>query len=123
MPFLIARSLPENVDIGDVSDGFHTFNELYAHRCLLFLHLLYAHPHTGWRARYHADGSRYDGWFIAGLHLPSGPISYHLPERDWALLDACPCATLDTAPPWDGHDSHEVIQRLTAAIPTQTRRG
>jgi hypothetical protein len=55
--------------IDDVSDGYHTFAELYQHRFALFLALCRA-LEMGWKSRLHADGTMYPGWFIAGIELP-----------------------------------------------------
>jgi len=96
----------------EVSDGYHTFGELYEHRCLLFMALLKAHPKLAWRARQHSDGSGEKGWWIGGLRLPTGDISYHLPDVHWPVLDSTSIETLDRAPEWDGHTSADVIQRL-----------
>ena len=30
-------------DVSEVSDGYHTFAELYDHRCLLWVNVLHAH--------------------------------------------------------------------------------
>ena len=68
---------------GSVSDGYHTFDELYEHRHWLFLHLLSFNGSMAWAATYHEDGSKLDGWFVAGIRLPDGAISYHLPDRLW----------------------------------------
>jgi len=97
---------------GQVSDGYHTFDELYEHRCLLFIAVMKAHPALAWRARAHADGSRLEGWWIGGLDLPSGRITYHLPDRLWSLLDNAAVATRERAPEWDGHTSADVLDRL-----------
>lgn len=104
----------ESDDAGDVSDGHHTFNELYDHRMLLFCALMRVHPLIAWRAHYHEDGSMFDGdWFIAGMHLPTGDITYHLRKsRFWRLLDGL--RTYECAPAWDGHTSTDVIDRLAA---------
>ena len=102
-------------ETGKVSDGYHTFDELYDHRCLNFLlaHALWhqaALPHSGaWKSRKHHDGSGFEGWFIAGLTLPAGSISYHIPDKYW---DLCKGHELETAPEWDGHTSADVIERL-----------
>lgn len=106
---------------GQVSDGYHTFDELYDHRCLLFIALLNAHNHKpwAWRSLKHHDGSEWEGWFIAGLHLDSGDITYHLPTKYW---DLCRNAlTLDTAPEWDGHTSQDVLDRLKSHISCSVR--
>lgn len=105
---------------GQVSDGYHTFDELYAHRCLLLIALMRAHPALAWRARAHADGARQPGWWAGGLHLPTGDISYHLPDRLWPLLDGTPVATLEQAPQWDGHTSPDVLARLERWLAAST---
>lgn len=100
--------------VGQVSDGYHTFDELYEHRCVLFVALLRAHPGMAWRARVHDDDSGEPGWWIGGLNLPQGTVSYHLPDRLWTLLDGSGAATLERAPRWDGHSSADVLERLRA---------
>ena len=60
-----------------VSDGYHTFKELYDHRIALFVALITAlmqqeyHPanKTCWKSKKHSDGTMLDGWFIAGIGL------------------------------------------------------
>jgi hypothetical protein len=99
-------------EAGQVSDGYHTFNELYDHRIALFIALMKSHPEISWRANNHADGSSYEGWFIAGMHLPTGDISYHLPDDKWTLLDGVGIATTNRAPEWDGHTPADVVRRL-----------
>lgn len=103
-------------ETGKVSDGYHTFDELYDHRCLLFLAFLHAiydgfMGDSAWKSRKHHDGSSFEGWFIAGLHLPvpAGQISYYIPEKYWDLCDA---PERETAPEWDGHTSADVIHRV-----------
>jgi hypothetical protein len=96
----------------EVSDGYHTFGELYDHRCLLFVALMKAHPALAWRSRLHDDGSSERGWWVGGMRLPSGAISYHLPDALWPLLDGVAVETLERAPKWDGHTSAGVLKRL-----------
>lgn len=106
--------LPEGVSAGQISDGYHTFDELYQHRCLLFIALMKAYPSLSWKSLKHEDGSSLEGWFIAGMHLPTGDITYHLPMEMWDM--ASNIQTFDTAPEWDGHDSGNVCDRLQAWI-------
>lgn len=97
---------------GEVSDGYHTFNELYEHRHALFLALMKQNSFNSWVSRLHDDGTMMEGWFIAGMNLPTGTVTYHLPIR---LLDcalATGCNELVRAPKWDGHTSAEVVERL-----------
>lgn len=98
--------------IGETSDGYHTFNELYEHRSLLFINLMRSNPMISWRANNHHDGSGFDGWFVAGIHLPTGDITYHLPSEMWELLDYSGIMTSNRAPEWDGHTSKDVALRL-----------
>ncbi len=96
-----------------VSDGYHTFDELYEHRFALFIALCRcAEDLYTWRSRKHADGTMFAGWFIAGVRTaPTHQITYHLPERLWNRLEHV-CETLECAPQWDGHTSSDVIERL-----------
>jgi hypothetical protein len=72
-----------------------------------------SHPDLSWRARQHEDGTKYENnWFLAGMNLPTGQISYHLPLWMWGWLDNCNIATYERAPKWDGHTPADVLQRL-----------
>ena len=97
--------------IGDTSDGYHTFNELYEHRHALFL--VVCHEFGGWKSRRHDDGSMFDGWFIAGVDTPLGQASYHMPVSWWNRFD---CKELVTAPKWDGHAPGVVPERICSLI-------
>lgn len=94
---------------GEVSDGYHTFNELYMHRHALFLALAKRCPALTWKSRRHQDGKGLPGWFIGGINLPAGVVTYHLPEQ---FFNTFPGIELDFAPKWDGHTSKDVIARL-----------
>lgn len=101
-------------DVGMISDGHHTFNELYDHRYALFIALMKSNPKISWLASYHDDGSMLNAefWFIAGMHLPSGDISYHLPNYLRSNFKDSGIKELVNAPKWDGHTSRNVIHRL-----------
>jgi hypothetical protein len=99
--------------MGEVSDGYHTFNELYEHRVTLFIALMKSHPELSWRANNHDDGTMFDGWFVVGMHLPTGDIAYHLPIDKWEALDGYGIATSNKALAWDGHTPADVVERLT----------
>lgn len=99
-------------DVGEVSDGYHTFNELYEHRIILFISLMIAYPKISWRANSHSDGTCLDGCFIAGMYLPTGDIRYHLPVNTWEYLNGEGISTYTKAPKWDGHTSEDVLCRL-----------
>ena len=97
---------------GSVSDGYHTFEDLYDHRCHLFVALMRSNPEMSWRANNNSDGSSYPNWFIAGMQLPTGQISYHLPQWMWKMLNGVKIKTTKVAPKWDGHDAKQVIARI-----------
>lgn len=97
-------------DKKDISDGYHTFGELYAHRYALFLNLLVLNPETAWRSKLHHDGSMFDDSFIAGMTTTSGQVTYHIPLYLWGMFEGL--TTLDHAPEWDGHNSNDVVIRL-----------
>lgn len=107
-------------DAGEVSDGYHTFNELYEHRCLLFCVIIEALGRADdlkrwniWKSRKHHDETEMEGWFIAGAepnHKNLKPITYHLPNSMWDYIKNVP--ELKRAPKWDGHTSQNVIERL-----------
>lgn len=97
---------------GKISDGYHTFDELYDHRCHLFIALMRSNPKISWRANNHEDGTMFRDWFIAGMHLPNGDISYHLPQWMWRMLDHSGITTSNLAPKWDGHTAEDVVALL-----------
>lgn len=108
-------------ETGQVSDGYHTFDELYDHRCLLFGMLLtmVSHQDTlpmgrdfeAWKSLLHSDGSSFEGWFIAGITFRGQQISYHLPMVMFNDLQSV--ETVARAPEWDGHTSRDVVERLS----------
>lgn len=100
------------IDMGDVSDGSHTSNELYEHRHSLTLALMRSMPQVSWFSRAHNDGSSFDGWFIVGIDLPTGTITYHMPERLYEAARATGAKELDKGQEWDGHTSQDVVERL-----------
>jgi hypothetical protein len=96
-------------DVG-ISDGYHTHADLYAHRVTLFAALARSRPNLAWRSRRHHDGTMFPGWFIVGMTLPTGQVTYHAPLTAWDEFDGV--ATLDRAPDWDGHNAEQVLDRL-----------
>lgn len=111
-------------DSMQVSDGYHTMDELYDHRISLFIVICrsiavankYAliNGHEGipvWKSWEHADGSAFEGQFIMGIFTEAGKqVTYHLPASLW---EECGFATTKSkAPEWDGHTSADVLERL-----------
>lgn len=105
---------------GKISDGYHTFDELYEHRIVLWIALCrqigsdprYRFGRDVWRSRLHSDGSSFDGWFVLGMGgAPGVQMTYHLPLSRW---DECQFATeIARAHPFDGHTSADVLRRIS----------
>jgi hypothetical protein len=98
-------------DKGEISDGYHTFNELYEHRHVLFANVV-NQSNKSWKSKLHDDGTMFEGWFIAGMQTDQGDLTYHLPIKHWKIFK---CKELEKAPKWDGHTSDDVVNRLTQA--------
>lgn len=99
-------------NIGDFSDGYHTFNELYHQRAMLFAALVKAHRDKAWKSWKHEDGEDCfgGGWFIVGIDTPQGSYTYHYEEKYWGLFD---CIALEKAKHWDGHTDKDVGRLLS----------
>jgi len=124
------ESIQRNIDrarawsypVGQLSDGYHTFDELYAHRYILWVKLcemMYitdkttGDPNSLIKAKKNHDGTEYVGYFILGYTDPTSKkqISYHLPMKYW---DMCYFSKeYDIYPDYDGHTSTDVLTRLS----------
>ena len=95
---------------GEISDGYHTFNELYHHRAVLFSVICNQNPLCSWKAKMHHDGTMYDGMFIVGINTPEGQATYHYGINPyWGMFDI---PEAEFAPEWDGHTPDEAIRRI-----------
>lgn len=101
-------------DIGDLSDGYHTFNELYYQRMMLFAALVKTYKDKAWKSYWHEGGERCfgGGWFIVGIDTPEGSYTYHYENKYFDLFD---CQELPTAKHWDGHGEEAVTRLLSLA--------
>lgn len=113
----------EGIDTNLISDGYHTFGELYEHRNRIFIQLCAIHDtlaseygepdYVAWKTKVHSDGSVWEGSFLLGIGKEKGKqITYHLPMSYWNELFWA--KELDKAPEWDGHTSVDVLERLKA---------
>jgi len=106
-------------DTGSISDGFHTFDELYEFRLLSHAFAVRTWSSAGYpvvRSWNHHDGGPClgGGWFIVVAHLPTGQVSNHYRAADWRLFDGVP--EVAAAPVWDGHSSSDVAVRMRALL-------
>ena len=103
-------------DIGEVSDGFHTFNGLYEQRMILFAALVKAYKDKAWKSYRHEDGKYCfgGGWFIVGIDTPEGSYTYHYENKFWDMFD---CIDLPRGKHWDGHTEADAETRLMSLEP------
>ena len=103
-------------DIGEVSDGFHTFNGLYEQRMILFAALVKAYKDKAWKSYRHESGEYCfgGGWFIVGIDTPEGSYTYHYENKYWDMFD---CVDLPRAKHWDGHTEADAETRLMSLKP------
>lgn len=102
--------------IGEVSDGYHTFNGLYYQRMVLFAALVKAHKDKAWKSWRHEDGELCFGkenYFIVGIDTPQGSYTYHYHGEHWDLFD---CRELPVAKHWDGHTEKDVTRLLSIDV-------
>ena len=96
--------------IGDFSDGYHTFNELYHHRAVLFSVICNMFPQKAWKSKLHDTGDMFDGMFIVGIETEQGQATYHYDiEPYWDMFKV---KELEKAPKWDGHTPSDAIERI-----------
>lgn len=100
---------------GETSDGYHTFNELYDHRVLLWINICLMNSDKAYVVEDH-----FDGWFLLGQETEFGQISYHAPNKFLYLVE---CIKRHY-PLFDGHTSKDVISRLELnAAAIRARKG
>ena len=119
--FLIkeARENDPTFKENELSDGFHTFNELYEFRKIYNACLFNEWATRGNKFNVHKSIRHHDGkycfdsngeWFIVVALLPTGQITNHYKIKDWDLFkipekDKCLFE-------FDGHTPQDVIKRL-----------
>ena len=108
--------IPET-GIDDLSDGFHTFRQLYYQRMMLFATIVKQNKDKAWKSLRHEDGELCfgGGWFIVGIDTPEGSYTYHYEDNYFSLFD---CEELEHGKHWDGHTEKDVT-RLLSLPPAQ----
>lgn len=104
----------------DLSDGYHTFAELYEFR-KIYNALLFNEWADQGLYKVHKSTKHYDGedcfggeWFIVMAKLPTGQISNYYKLEEWDLFNCmiAPKALFK----FDGHTGKDVLQRLKDII-------
>lgn len=91
----------------DISDGYHTFDELYYHRMILFSIICNQNKEKAWKSKLHHDGTMFDGNFIVGITTNQGNYSYHYNLKYWEEFKV---KELDKAPEYDGHKPSDIYR-------------
>lgn len=102
-----------NIDeIGDFSDGYHTFNQLYHQRAILFAVIVNQNSDVAWKSFKHEDGKYcFDSngeWFIVGIDTPEGSFTYHYETSKY--WDVFQCKEIPVGKHWDGHTEEDVTR-------------
>lgn len=100
----------DEIDTGKVSDGYHTFDELYYHRMILFSVICNTYKDESWKSWLHHDGTMFNDYFIVGIKTEKGQYSYHYHKDYWDMFKV---EELEYAPEWDGHTPGDIDRLLT----------
>ena len=121
--FINYLSSNHKIQSSDISDGYHTFGELYEFRMFynaILLNELYKNDKKNilqiHKSKKHNDGEKcFNGkYFIVSCSLPSGQITNHYKLEHWNLFkipykEKCLI-------PFDGHTPKDVIERMKEYI-------
>ena len=103
----------------NISDKWHTFEELYYHRMVLFSIICNQNKCKAWKSRMHDDGTMFDDEsFICGIETPEGQYTYHYHLEYWEKFDV---KELEFAPKYDGHQPKD-ITRLYSLLEVQNEQ-
>lgn len=111
----LKKEKPGVFDSGSISDGFHSFDELYEYRmaynAALFNEFALNGKYDVHKSLRHADGELCfgGGWFVVVAELPGGQITNHYPVKDWEHFRI---PEREKAAEWDGHSPAVALQRL-----------
>ncbi|MGL5753063.1 MAG: hypothetical protein ACRCXT_21150 [Paraclostridium sp.] len=110
----LPHDFPEQA-IGDLSDGYHSYNQLYDNRLVLFACIVNLKPELGWKSLKHHDESdkMYEDYFIVGFTTPQGDVRFHYHIKYWNLFK---CKELPNAPEWNGADNKDHLNYLINMI-------
>jgi hypothetical protein len=104
--------------VDDISDGYHSFGDLYKHRTYL-LALAMIHMPYAWKARVHEDGTMFDDMFVVGFPTPAGMVTYHCDNEFWNDFKV---PVIPHAPHFDGYSDKDVLDREKAFLDSANTR-
>lgn len=99
----------------EISDGYHTFKELYQYR-RVYNAMLVNEYENQWLYNVHKSLKHSDwedcfggGYFVVQMTLPTGQVSNHYKLEHW---DEFKCEIRGKADEWDGHTPQEALSRM-----------
>lgn len=107
-----------SANIQEISDGYHTFDELYEFRkqynAALFNEWGKHKMYDVHKSKRHPDGELCfgGGWFIVVANLPTGQITNHYKMEDWDLFKIEEAEKAKYM--YDGHTPQDVLKRISA---------
>lgn len=106
------KETKEKIESGDLSDGYHTFNQLYHQRAMLFATIVNQNSDKAWKTHKHEDGEPCfgGGWFLVTIDTPQGAYGYHYEDKYWDIFK---CKELEKAKHWDGYTEEDVGRLLS----------
>ena len=110
---LIISEMDNPDKMGIISDGYHSFDELYYQRMMLTKTVALAainkfDEDTVYRSKLHSDGTMYKDYFIVVFNTPEGNFSYHYHMYFWDSFDFL--KELPNAEEFDGHTWKDVTR-------------
>ena len=102
----------KQISTKEISDGHHTFGDLYKHRIILFCVICNMFPNLAWKSKKHYDEENdfmFNDSFIAGINTPQGIATYHIKLSYWDLFEI---PEIERAPKFDNYTSDDVLERL-----------
>ncbi len=104
------------IDTNLISDGYHTFGELYEFRkvynAALFNEWAKQGKNSVHKSKKHNDGEKCfgGGWFVVVAMLPAGQITNHYEIKDWDLFQIP--EEEKALFEFDGHTPKDCIDRI-----------
>ncbi len=109
---ILKEKKAKNINVKEISDGHHTFLELYQNKLILFCTLCNLNPNISWKSKKHFDEENdpmFEGDFIAGINTPLGVATYHFKLEYWDLFKI---PELERALEYDNYDNKTVMKRI-----------
>ena len=106
---MIQDNKSKGISSKDITDGYHTFDELYFNRMVLFAVICNENKLDSFKSMKHDDGTMFEDSFIVGINTQEGWFTYHYHVEYWDMFDV---PEWESGPKWDGHTASDVTRLL-----------